>query len=256
MSLKFSDEVINSLLDLAKDAGNTILDYYQTDMQVRKKADQSLVTEADEKAEEIILHGLTKLTPYIPVIGEEAYSAGKRHDISKGVFWLVDALDGTKEFVNQRDEFTVNIALIEAGIAIFGIIHAPALAKTFWGGAFGAYSKNRKNQIKKIVTRTAPKDGITVVSSRSNRGGESNFLTKYNVKTTVKLGSSLKICLIAAGEADLYIRMGPTSEWDIAAGHAILTAAGGSITQIDGSPLQYGKDTILNPSFVAHGLPN
>ena len=256
MSLKFSNEVINSLLDLANDAGNTILEYYQTDMKVRKKADQSLVTEADEKAENLILHGLTTLSPSIPAIGEEAYSAGKRHDISKGSFWLVDALDGTKEFVNKRDEFTVNIALIEAGIAIFGVVHAPALEKTFWGGAFGAFSKNKKNQTKQITTRIAPKDGITVVSSRSNREGETNFLTKYNVKNIVKLGSSLKICLIAAGEADLYLRLGPTSEWDIAAGHAILTAAGGSITQIDGSPFQYGKDTILNPSFVAHGLPN
>ena len=251
--LKFSDDMINFLLDLAKDAGDKILEFYQTDIEVREKIDKSLVTEADEQAESIILNGLAQFTPNIPAIGEESYSAGERHDISGGTFWLVDALDGTKEFVNQRNEFTVNIALIEDGIAIFGIVLAPALLRTFWGGAFGAFCKDGKKQIKKITTRATPKDGITVVSSRSNREGESNFLANYEVKNTLNLGSSLKICLIAAGEADLYPRLGPTSEWDIAAGHAILTAAGGSLTQIDGSPFLYGKDTILNPSFIAQG---
>ena len=249
----FSNDVITLLLDLAKDAGDTILEFYQTDLQVREKIDKSPVTEADEKAEFIILNGLAELTPKIPAIGEESYAAGKRHDISGGRFWLVDALDGTKDFVNKRDEFTVNIALIENGISIFGIVHAPALLKTFWGSAFGAFCKDGKKQIKKITTRATPKDGITVVSSRSNREGENNFLASYEVKNILNLGSSLKICLIAAGEADLYLRLGPTSEWDIAAGHAILTAAGGSLTQIDGSPFLYGKDTILNPSFIAQG---
>ena len=119
--------------------------------------------------------------------------------------------------------------------------------------ALGAFCKNEEGHIKKITTRAAPKDGLTVVSSRSNREGEKNLLVNYKVKNIINLGSSLKICLIAAGEADLYPRYGPTSEWDIAAGHAILTAAGGSLTQIDGSPFLYGKDTISNPSFIAQG---
>ena len=253
MPLNFSDDTIKSLLDLAKDAGDKILEYYYTDIQVRQKIDTSPVTEADEKAEDIILKGLAKFTPQIPAIGEESYSAGKRQNINNGVFWLVDALDGTKEFINKRAEFTVNIALINDGISIFGIVHAPALARTFWGSALGAFHKDKEGHIKKITTRTTPKDGITVVSSRSHREGEEDLLVDYKVKNTINLGSSLKLCLIAAGEADLYPRHGPTSEWDIAAGHAILTAAGGSLTQIDGSPFLYGKDTILNPSFIAQG---
>ena len=248
----FSNEIIKSLIDLSLDAGEKILEFYKTDIKVREKIDKSLVTEADERAEKIILQGLAKLTPQIPAIGEEAYSAGTRHNISKGLFWLVDALDGTKEFVNKRREFTVNIALIHNGKAIFGIVHAPAIARTFWGGPFGAFSKNKKTT-KKISTRKAPKEGITVVSSRSHRDGENNLLTNYNVKNIINIGSSLKLCLIAAGEADLYPRLGPTSEWDTAAGHAILTAAGGTLTQINGSPFLYGKDSILNPSFIAKG---
>jgi 3'(2'), 5'-bisphosphate nucleotidase len=253
LPLNFSDHTIKSLLDLAKGAGDKILEYYYTDIHVRKKIDKSPVTEADEKAEDIILNGLAKFTPKIPAIGEESYSAGKRHSINNGIFWLVDALDGTKEFINKRAEFTVNIALINDGISIFGIVHAPALGRTFWGSAHGAFSKNEEGHIKKITTRAAPKDGLTVVSSRSNREGEKKLLVNYKVKNIINLGSSLKICLIAAGEADLYPRYGPTSEWDIAAGHAILTAAGGSLTQIDGSPFLYGKDTISNPSFIAQG---
>ena len=256
MSQNLSDKTIKSLLVLATEAGDKILKYYHTDIQVREKIDKSPVTEADEKAEEIILNGLANFTPTIPAIGEESYSSGKRHDINDGVFWLVDALDGTKEFIYKRAEYTVNIALIKDGISIFGIVHGPALVRTFWGSASGAFSKNEKGYIKKISTREAPEDGITVVSSRSNRQGEQDLLVNYNVKNSINLGSSLKICLIAAGEADLYPRLGPTSEWDIAAGHAILTAAGGSLTQIDGSPFLYGKNTILNPSFIAQGHQN
>jgi 3'(2'), 5'-bisphosphate nucleotidase len=256
LPLNLSADIIKSLLDLAAEAGDKILEYYHTDIQVREKIDKSPVTEADEKAEELILNGLAHFTPTIPAIGEESYSAGKRHNINNGEFWLVDALDGTKEFINKRAEFTVNIALINDGISIFGIVHAPALARTFWGSANGAFSKNEKGHIRNISTRAAPKDGITVVSSRSNREGEQNLLADYNVKNIINLGSSLKICLIAAGEADLYPRLGPTSEWDTAAGHAILTAAGGSLTQIDGSPFLYGKDTIRNPSFIAQGPEN
>jgi 3'(2'), 5'-bisphosphate nucleotidase len=248
----FSDKLIKLLIELAKNAGDKILEFYKTDFQIREKLDKSLVTEADEKAEAIILNGLAQLTPKIPVIGEESYAAGIRQDISGGLFWLVDALDGTKEFVNERDEFTVNMALIERGVAIFGIVHAPAIDQTFWGGSFGAFIKDKKIT-KRIKTRNAPKEGLTVVSSRSHRDEESTLLEDYNIKNIINIGSSLKLCFIAAGLADLYPRLGPTSEWDIAAGHAILTAAGGSLKQIDGSPFVYGKKTVLNPSFIAKG---
>ncbi len=254
MTPNLTDSLIKNLLALSIEAGNAILEIYHTDFDVRTKADTSPVTEADEKAEAIILAGLAELAPDVPAIGEEAYTAGVRPDISGGVFWLVDALDGTKEFVNKRDEFTVNIALIENGAPLFGIVHAPAISKTFWGGSFGAFCQNLGAEKKSIKARLPAKDGVVVVASRSHRSGEEEFLKDYTVKDVINSGSSLKICLIAAGEADLYPRLGPTSEWDIAAGHAVLVAAGGSITQIDGTPFVYGKENILNPHFIAKGL--
>jgi 3'(2'), 5'-bisphosphate nucleotidase len=250
---EFTDDTIQRLLNLTVEAGDAILEIYHSDFEIRSKVDSSPVTEADEKAEAIILTGLADFAPDIPAIGEEAYSAGVRPDISGGVFWLVDALDGTKEFINKRDEFTVNIALIENGLPVFGIVHAPAISRTFWGGSFGAFCKDGENTKKSIEARVPADDGLVVVASRSHRDGEEEFLKDYVVKNVVNSGSSLKICLIAAGEADLYPRLGPTSEWDIAAGHAVLAAAGGSITQIDGTPFRYGKDNILNPHFVAKG---
>ena len=249
----FTEELVQQLLDLSIESGDAILEIYHTDFEVRTKDDTSPVTEADEKAEAIILAGLDKLAPGIPAIGEEAYTAGVRPDISGGVFWLVDALDGTKEFVNKRKEFTVNIALIEDGAPVFGVVHAPALSRTFWGGSFGAYCQEADSEKKSIEARLPADDGVVVVASRSHRAGEEDFLKDYIVKNVINSGSSLKICLIAAGEADLYPRLGPTSEWDIAAGHAVLAAAGGSITQIDGTPFIYGKKDILNPHFVAKG---
>ena len=249
----FSDDFVEQLLSLAIDAGDAILEIYHTDFEIRSKDDASPVTEADEKAEAIILAGLAALAPDIPAIGEEAFTAGERPDISGGVFWLVDALDGTKEFVNKRDEFTVNIALIENGLPIFGIVHAPVISKSFWGGPFGAFSQEQDQEKTPMAAREPAEDGIVVVASRSHRAGEEEFLQDYTVKSIINFGSSLKICLIAAGEADLYPRLGPTSEWDIAAGHAVLAAAGGSLTQIDGSPFIYGKENIRNPHFIAKG---
>jgi len=249
----FSYEEINALIGLAKKAGDTILEIFQTKFKIREKIDRSPVTEADERAENIILTGLAEFAPDIPALGEESYSAGIRPDISGGTFWLIDALDGTKAFVDKCDEFTVNIALIERGIPIFGVVHAPAISRTFWGSKFGAFCKDLSSPVRSITTRNPPREGLTVVTSHAHRNGEDEFLAKYKVKNTLNIGSSLKICLIAAGEADIYPRLGPTSEWDIAAGHAILIAAGGSITQIDGSPFLYGKKNILNPFFVAKG---
>ena len=249
----FTDDFVEQLLNLAIEAGDAILEIYHTDFEVRAKDDASPVTEADEKAEAIILARLATMAPDIPAIGEEAFTAGVRPDISGGVFWLVDALDGTKEFVNKRDEFTVNIALIKNGLPIFGIVHAPAIDKTFWGGPFGAFAQEKGADKTPIAAREPAEDGIVVVASRSHRAGEEEFLQDYTVKNIINSGSSLKICLIAAGQADMYPRLGPTSEWDIAAGHAVLAAAGGSITQIDGSPFVYGKDNIRNPHFIAKG---
>jgi 3'(2'), 5'-bisphosphate nucleotidase len=249
----FNNAFVEALLDLSIEAGDAILEIYHTDFDIRTKEDSSPVTEADEKAEAIILAGLAKLAPDIPAIGEEAFTAGKRPDTSGGVFWLVDALDGTKEFVNKRDEFTVNIALIENGLPVFGIVHVPAKSRTYWGGPFGAFVRDLGVEKQAIQARQPANDGIVVATSSSHRDGEEEFLSNYRVKEVIITGSSIKICLIAAGEADLYPRLGPTSEWDIAAGHAVLAAAGGSITQIDGSPFVYGKENIRNPHFIAKG---
>lgn len=244
---------VDQLIALSVKAGVTIMEIYNSDFEVREKEDQSPVTEADEKAEAIILEELSRLAPDIPAIGEEAYTAGHRPDISGGIFWLVDALDGTKEFVKRRGEFTVNIGLVENGKPILGVVHAPAKELTYWGGLDGAFMCDDKGKTSQIEARFPADDGIVVVSSRSHRQGEDEFLKDYKVKEEINSGSSIKFCLIAAGKADLYPRLAGTSEWDTAAAHAILSAAGGSVTTLDGGPFVYGKDDIVNPHFIAKG---
>ena len=250
---KMIDKNIESLIDLALIAGEEILKIYNSTFETRFKKDNSPVTEADEIAEKIILSGLSNFSPHLPIISEEAYNAGHRPDISKGIFWLVDALDGTKEFINKRDEFTVNIALINDKKPVFGIIYAPALNILYHGGEMGAFKRNMNGSETNIYARTPKKEGITVTTSRSHRGNEDQILKNYKINNTIYTGSSIKLCLVAEGSADLYPRLTPTSEWDIAAGHAILIAAGGQLTQIDGTPFLYGKKNIINPKFIARG---
>lgn len=250
---ELNDKFLDQLIALSIKAGEAIMEIYNSDFQVRAKDDASPVTEADEKAEEIILSELANLAPDVPAIGEEAYTAGIRPDISGGLFWLIDALDGTKEFVKRRGEFTVNIGLVENGVPILGIVHAPAKGVTYWGGPDGAFMRESDGEIVQIQARYPADDGIVVVSSRSHREGEDEFLKDYNVKDEINSGSSIKFCMIAAGKADLYPRLAGTSEWDTAAAHAILNAAGGSVTNLDGSQFVYGKDNIVNPHFIAKG---
>ena len=204
MPFQMTQELMDFAVSTARDAGEVIMDIYDTDFDVRSKEDESPVTEADEKAEALIRARLEDSYPDIPFIGEEAYAAGHRPDISGGLFWLVDALDGTKEFVHKRGEFTVNIALIENGSPIFGVVHAPAKERTFWGAAGqGAFAADGASAPRQIQTRTPGADGIIVVASRSHRSGEDEFLKQFTVKDTVNSGSSLKFCLVAAGEADI-----------------------------------------------------
>ena len=254
MAFHITDAMMAFAVSTAREAGDIIMEIYSSNFDVRSKDDESPVTEADEKAEAFIRASLEERYPDIPFIGEEAYAAGHQPDISGGLFWLVDALDGTKEFIEKRGEFTVNIALIEFGVPIFGVVHAPAKKRTFWGAqSLGAFTAGEDPTPCVISTREPDTNGVVIVASRSHRSGEDNFLRQFNVKKTVNTGSSLKFCLVATGEADIYPRMGPTSEWDTAAGHAILIAAGGQMTQIDGSPFVYGKNNILNPHFIARG---
>ena len=248
---------------LAQQAGALIMEYYAREIDTQTKQDGSPVTLADQAAETLITRGLTKMAPDIPVIGEEAMAAAP--DIMPiapdcPCFWLVDALDGTREFIKKNGEFTVNIALIADGIPILGVIYAPALAEEYFGlvGA-KAFGVTRTTPIQPLACRGGlPSDGADIVASRSHATPAQLeiFLADTPVRSLSSRGSSLKFCDVAAGRADLYPRFGPTCEWDTAAGQAILLAAGGSMTKLDGTAFDYGKThtKFLNGGFVASGL--
>lgn len=272
MSGHDADDLLAVLKVIAERAGKQILAYYVeaqegASVEVREKADTSPVTEADLAAEAFILEALARLTPNIPIVSEEAAAAGRVPDVSGGRFWLVDPLDGTREFLSGNGEFTVNIALIEDGRPTAGIVHAPALTMTWVGAQAGAGSggaahgpatatfSETDREAMAIRVREVPADGATVVASRRHGSGArlEAFLSQYKVKDRVTAGSSLKFCLVASGRADLYPRFGRTMEWDTAAGQAVLWAAGGKVETLDGKPLTYGKPGFENPFFIAKG---
>ncbi|WP_022726722.1 3'(2'),5'-bisphosphate nucleotidase CysQ [Fodinicurvata sediminis] len=251
-------QMIDELRVLAEEAGKVTLRYYGKgeEMELREKADASPVTKADEACEVFILDALSRMTPDLPVISEEAAEAGKLPDLlDRQAFWLVDPLDGTKEFISGNGEFTVNIALIEQGTPVLGVVHAPALGKSWVGAGNQAFFARDEEPFTAIKTRQKPAEGLTVVASRRHGGGDDleGFLAGYQVAERVSAGSSLKFCLVAQGEADLYPRFGRTMEWDTAAGQAVLLAAGGRVETRDGVPLTYGKPGFENPYFIAYG---
>jgi 3'(2'), 5'-bisphosphate nucleotidase len=254
-------DLLQSLIYTSQRAGGAIMAVYATDFAVQGKADESPVTAADEAAEKIILADLAAIAPGVPVIAEESVAAGKVPAIAER-FFLVDPLDGTREFVSRRDEFTVNVALIENGEPVLGVVFAPARRELYWGdvkaGKAGHIDADPDGTMPSlgsaIHARLAPA-GITAVASRSHRTPETDaFLANYNVVEFRSIGSSLKFCLVATGEADLYPRIGPTMEWDTAAGHAVLRAAGGRVTGLAGEPFRYGKPGFRNGNFLAQGL--
>ncbi len=265
MAVVEGEDLIAVLRTLAERAGKIVLAYYVEgeEIEVRSKDDSSPVTAADEACEEFILEALAKLTPDIPVVSEEAASEGQIPEVAAGErFWLVDPLDGTREFISRNGEFTVNIALIEDGEPVAGVVHAPALAMT-WAGVrepgstkgLAVYAETDKPTMT-IAARTPPADGITIVASRRHGSGDEleSFLADKQVKERVSAGSSLKFCLVATAKADLYPRFGRTMEWDTAAGQAVLMAAGGRVETVDGAPLRYGKPEYENPYFIAWGV--
>ena len=256
MTLNVDDALVDQIIAAAREAGQKILEIYNSEFTVQAKDDKSPVTEADEASEEIIVRHLEAIDPSIPYIAEEAYGRGHRPDVSGGTFWLVDALDGTKEFIRRNGEFTVNIALIKNGVPVLGIVHVPALNTTYWGGPSGAFRQVDGGAAEHIAVRRAPEEGLTVMTSRSHRSEEGEFLAKYKVKNEINAGSSLKFCLVAAGEADFYPRLGPTMEWDTAAGNAVLLAAGGRVETMEGAPFTYAKPEFRNPYFLAWGSPD
>ncbi len=246
---------LDAVICIVRDAGAVIMSVYATDFEVRGKSDASPVTEADEKAEKLIVDALQRLAPLVPIVAEEAVAAGAQVEVGDW-FWLVDPLDGTKEFISRNGEFTVNVALVHQGVPVLGVVLAPALDRLFAGvagqGAFAEQGGVRRP----LRCRAVPADGLTVVASRSHGDAAAldAFLAGRTVANLANAGSSLKLCLVAAGEADLYPRLGRTMEWDIAAGHAVLLAAGGSVKTLDGGALRYGKPGFDNPHFVAAGL--
>lgn len=229
------------------------------------KGDGSPVTIADQEAEEYIEAELKKILPDVLMVGEESAQERTRPDLSKHeYFWLVDPLDGTKEFISGSGEYTVNIALIHNRQPVMGVVFAPVPGELYAGytdpsgEAEAIIWKEDSDKEKNITVRPAPERGLTVIASKSHGSASDleKFLEGFKVEKTMKKGSSLKICMIAAGKADLYPRHGPTCEWDTAAGHAVLRGAGGEITDFDGKPLLYGGDDpkFLNPYFVAAGF--
>ncbi len=247
-------QLTQALCTIAQGAGEEIMQVYATAFEVHDKADQSPVTDADTRAEKFILTELEKLAPSIPVVAEESFAAGKVPEIEGRDFFLVDPLDGTKEFVNRNGEFTVNIALIHDSQPLAAVVHLPVLHTTYWSDGQQAWRRKDSNTTS-IHCRAPAADGLVVVASRSHRDAKTDeFLEDFPVKELIAAGSSLKLCRVAEGSADLYPRLGRTMEWDIASGHAVLLAAGGTLTQLDGSEFGYGKPGFDNPFFVARGL--
>jgi 3'(2'), 5'-bisphosphate nucleotidase len=248
------------LAAIAATAGAVIMRHYRDGAAPRFKDDWTPVTDADEEAEALILEALAGDFPGVPVAAEEEVAAGGGCKPC-GHFFLVDPLDGTREFLKRNGEFTVNIAEVKDGIAVAGAVYAPAKARLFFGDRNGAFEIRQGPDAafdlpsaRSIKVRTPGKDGLVAVGSRSHPDKETEgFLARFAVKGIITAGSSLKFCLVAAGEADIYARAGRTMEWDTAAGHAVVSAAGGAITRWDGTPFLYGKPGFENGAFVVRG---
>jgi len=251
------ETLVEPLVQIAHQAGEVILRIYATDFAVRRKPDLSPVTDADVQAERLIVQALQRLTPDIPIVSEEAASESATPAVGER-FWLVDPLDGTREFVRRHDEFTVNIALVQDRAPALGLIYAPALERLYFGAIRAGSFVEHAGQRRPIACRPPPPEGVTVVTSRWHQETQSwrYLLRGKAVASHTMASSSLKFGLVASGEADVYPRTGRTWEWDTAAGHAILSAAGGRVTDADGVELPYGKPDFLNSAFVAWGLPD
>lgn len=256
------DALARAFADIASRAGAAVMRVYATDFKVRSKDDRTPVCDADEASEAVILEALAAVAPGLPVVAEEAMAAGLGPAECGARFILVDPLDGTREFVNRRDEFTVNIALVEGGRPVVGCVYAPALGRIHIGGGGAEAATLEPGQSatsaawERIGTRAYAADGLDAVVSRSHLDADTErFLGQIPLRERVSAGSSLKFCRVAEGAADVYPRFGPTMEWDIAAGHAVLTAAGGCVVTPDGAPLVYGKEAegLRNGPFVAWG---
>jgi 3'(2'), 5'-bisphosphate nucleotidase len=255
-------KLLAGMIAAAAEAGTKIREMAATGVVARSKADASPVTDADEAAEAIIEQHLSALLPGVPMIGEEAVAGGANKKPGS-TFFLVDPIDGTREYIAKRSEYTVNIGLLIEGTPALGVIYAPALSELYAGGADGAYRWPLVPGIKfenvpeeKIQVRAAGKNLVAAVSHSHLDSATTAWLKKHSIGETVRAGSSIKFCRVAEGKVDVYPRLAPVSEWDIAAGHAILMAAGGSVRAPDGTPLHYGKknEDYEVTSFIASGV--
>ena len=255
--------LLNQVVDIAVQAGKEILDVYEnSDFNVEIKGDGSPLTIADKRAHQLIESSLSSITPDIPVLSEESAKEVFDQRRSWSKFWLVDPLDGTKEFVKRNGEFTVNIALIDQGRPVMGVVHTPVQGQNhFAETGKGAFKSIAGGTVKRISIRALDPGSVSMVASRSHRGvSVEQYLAHLEQQLDhveiLSMGSSLKLCLVAEGKADIYPRLGPTSEWDTAAAHCVVEAAGGKVIRLDGSPLTYNKENILNPWFLACGDPD
>ncbi len=246
-------ELLEKLAPVARAAGAAIMAVHAQPVEASWKADGSPVTAADEAAEGLILAALETIAPDIPVISEENVAS---HGLAADRFFLVDPLDGTKEFLRHdgRGAFTVNIALVDNGMPVLGVVYAPALDRMFEGADRIGALETSAGATRAIEIRPCPDSGTVAVASRSHRDAETDaWLKAHNITETISTGSSLKFCLVACGEADVYPRFGPTMEWDTAAGDAVLRAAGGRVISPDGTLFAYGKPGYRNGPFIARG---
>lgn len=254
--------LLEKVVEVAVAAGREILEIYDhSDFSVEVKGDGSPLTQADRRAHKLIVARLAKLTPDIPVLSEESPQGVFEARRSWNTMWLVDPLDGTKEFVKRNGEFTVNIALLKDGKPVLGVVHTPVKdINHFAETGNGAYRSEAAQASKRIAVRKLDPEHAVMVASRSHAGPaveayRDNLAQQVQKLDLASMGSSLKLCLVAEGQADIYPRLGPTSEWDTAAAHCVVEAAGGSVTRIDGTALSYNKENILNPWFLVGGDP-
>ena len=248
--------LINPVVALAIDAGRKILEVYASDFEVQSKDDDSPLTQADLASHHCIVAGLKSLTPEIPIISEESELPSFAERSQWDRYWIIDPLDGTKEFVNRNGEFTVNIALIDKQKPVFGVVHVPVQEKTYWGcEGLGAERRDGDGSVESIHVSATSSDPVRVVGSRSHRGASLDaYLDNLGGYDMIPMGSSLKFCVIAEGGADLYPRLGLTSEWDTAAAQAVVEQAGGRVVTLDGKSMKYNaKEDILNPFFFVIG---
>ncbi|MDM8558957.1 3'(2'),5'-bisphosphate nucleotidase CysQ [Candidatus Parabeggiatoa sp. HSG14] len=254
------EKLLENVNQIAQAAGERIMEVYATDFEVEQKSDKSPLTTADMAAHQTIVTSLKEITPDLPVLSEESASISYQERAGWERYWLVDPLDGTREFIKRNGEFTVNIALIDNHKSILGVVYIPVTGTTYFareGG--GAFKCLRDQSPKPIEVRLCPKDSITVAGSRSHAGSSlKKFISELNTDVKlVSIGSSLKLCLVAEGKADIYPRFGPTSEWDIAAAHCVVEQAGGHLTDTQLQPLRYNtKESLLNPYFLVYGDTN